>query len=102
MSHAMRKPVCRVSDRVRHKKGCTATEDSQSHKISDSGRRGIVLNDYVTKTKTGELPSSSDLLWRLQPGLCRAWRSGAVVRASDFGSRGPWFEPRPVHISLWP
>ena len=30
------------------------------------------------------------------------WRSGAVVRASDFGPRGPWFEPRPVHISLWP
>ena len=32
----------------------------------------------------------------------RGWRSGAVVRASDFGPRGPWFEPRPVHISLWP
>ena len=30
------------------------------------------------------------------------WRSGAIVRASDFGPRGPWFEPRPVHISLWP
>ena len=30
------------------------------------------------------------------------WRSGAVIRASDFGSRGPWFEPRLVHISLWP
>ena len=30
------------------------------------------------------------------------WRSGAVVRASDFGPRGPWFEPQPVHISLWP
>ena len=32
----------------------------------------------------------------------RRWRSGAVVRASDFGPRGPWFEPWPVHISLWP
>ena len=30
------------------------------------------------------------------------WRSGAVVRASDFGPRGPWFEPQPVHILLWP
>ena len=30
------------------------------------------------------------------------WRSGAVVRASDFGPRGPWFKPRLVHISLWP
>ena len=30
------------------------------------------------------------------------WRSGAVVRASDFGPRGPWFEPGPVYISLWP
>ena len=34
--------------------------------------------------------------------LGERWRSGAVVRASDFGPRGPWFEPRPVHISLWP
>ena len=35
--------------------------------------------------------------------LCKMrWRSGAVVRASDFGPRGPWFEPRPMHISLWP
>ena len=30
------------------------------------------------------------------------WRSGAVVRGSDFVPRGPWFETRPVHISLWP
>ena len=30
------------------------------------------------------------------------WRSGAVVRASEFGPRGPRFEPRPVHISFWP
>ena len=35
-------------------------------------------------------------------GSGERWRSGAVVRASDFGPRGPWFEPRPVHISLWP
>ena len=24
-----------------------------------------------------------------------------MVRASDFQPRGPWFEPRPVHILLW-
>ena len=35
-------------------------------------------------------------------GKKEVWRSGAVVRASDFGPRGPWFENRPVHISLWP
>ena len=29
-------------------------------------------------------------------------RSGAVIRVLDFGPTGPWFEPRPVHISLWP
>ena len=29
-------------------------------------------------------------------------RTGALVRASDFGPRGPWFEPRPVRRSLWP
>ena len=23
-----------------------------------------------------------------------------MVRASDFGPRGPWFEPLPVYISL--
>ena len=27
MSHVMRKPVFGVSDQVRHKPGCTATED---------------------------------------------------------------------------
>ena len=32
--------------------------------------------------------------------LERGW-SGAVVRASDFRPRGPWFEPRSVRISLW-
>ena len=30
------------------------------------------------------------------------WRGGAAVGALDFGPRGPWFEPQPVHISLWP
>ena len=25
-----------------------------------------------------------------------------MVRASDFGPRGPWFESRPVCLSLWP
>ena len=39
------------------------------------------------------------------PGLSKVkaiirWWSGAVVRASDFGPRGPWFEPWPVHILL--
>ena len=29
-------------------------------------------------------------------------RTGAVVRASDIGPRGPWFEPRSVRRSLWP
>ena len=47
------------------------------------------------------------LVWYRCPQFCHMsdmsrWRSGAVVRASDFGPRGPWFEPRPVHISLWP
>ena len=28
--------------------------------------------------------------------------TGAVVRASDFGPRGPWFDPRPVCLLLWP
>ena len=40
------------------------------------------------------------LTFFIKEGL-RGERSGAVVRASDFGPRGPWFESRPVHISLW-
>ena len=33
-----------VSDQVRHKPGCTATEDGKRLEISDLGRRGIVLS----------------------------------------------------------
>ena len=44
----MRKPVYLVSDLVRHKPGCTATEDCKSLVISYLGSRGIV---YVAKTK---------------------------------------------------
>ena len=34
----------RVSDQVRHKPGCTVTEDSQRLDISDLGSRRIVLS----------------------------------------------------------
>ena len=34
----------RVSDQVRHKPGCTATEDGWRLEISDLGSRGIVLS----------------------------------------------------------
>ena len=35
--------------------------------------------------------------------LVRAWgRTGAVVRASDFGPRGPWFDSWPLLSLLWP
>ena len=27
---------------------------------------------------------------------------GQWLGRRNFGPRGPWFEPRPVHISLWP
>ena len=43
LSLILRKPVFRVSDLVRHKPGCTATEDSLRLEISDLGNRGIVL-----------------------------------------------------------
>ena len=72
----MRKTVFGVFEQVQHKPGCTATEDGQKLEIPDLESRGIVLSVR--------------------------WWSGAVVRASDFGPRGPWFEPRLVHISLWP
>ena len=38
----MRKPVFGVSDQVRHKLGCTATEDGKRLEISDFGRKRIV------------------------------------------------------------
>ena len=40
----MRKPVFGVSDKVRHKPGCTATEDGQRLEILDMGTSGIVLS----------------------------------------------------------
>ena len=33
-----------VSDEVRHKPGCTVTEDGERLEISDLGSRGIVLS----------------------------------------------------------
>ena len=41
-------------------------------------------------------------IWESKRPEQNVYHGGAVVRASDFGPRGPWFEPRPVHISLWP
>ena len=38
------KPVSGVSVQVRHKPGCTTTEDDLKLKISDLERRGIVLS----------------------------------------------------------
>ena len=43
MRRVMRKPVFGVSGQVRHKPGCTTTEDSWRLEISDLERRGIVL-----------------------------------------------------------
>ena len=44
MSHDVRKPVFGVFDQVRHKPGCTATEDGWKLQISDLERRGIVVS----------------------------------------------------------
>ena len=44
MSLVVRKPVFGVSDQVRHKPGCTTTEDDKRLEISDLGSRGIVLS----------------------------------------------------------
>ena len=50
LSLVVRKPDFGVSDLVRHKRGCTATEDGQRLEISDLDRRGIVLS-LQRKTK---------------------------------------------------
>ena len=38
----MTKPVIRIVDKVRHKLGCTSTEDDKMLEISDVGSSGIV------------------------------------------------------------
>ena len=48
----MRKSVW-VSDPVRHKSDCTATENGQTLEILDLGSRGIVLNIYVYRENNG-------------------------------------------------
>ena len=47
----VRKPVFGVSDLVRHKPGCTATEDGYRLEVSDVGSRGIVYSIHIAKTK---------------------------------------------------
>ena len=42
MSCAIRKPDFGVSDQVKHKPGCTITDDGNRHEMSDLGRREIV------------------------------------------------------------
>ena len=44
MSRVTRKPVLSVSNHVRHKPGCTATEDGYMLEISDLGNSVIVLS----------------------------------------------------------
>ena len=44
LSLVVRKAVVGVSDEVRYKPGCTATEDGQRLEISNLGSRGIVLS----------------------------------------------------------
>ena len=43
MSRDARKPVFRVSDQVRHKPSCTATEVDEKFEVLDLTRRGIAL-----------------------------------------------------------
>ena len=45
LSLVVRKPVFGVSDQVRHKPGCTASEDDKKLEISDLESRGIVLSE---------------------------------------------------------
>ena len=42
LSCIARKPAFGVSDQVRHKQGCTITEDGSSLEISDFGSKGIL------------------------------------------------------------
>ena len=53
----MRKAVFGVSDQVRHKPGCTATEDGWRLEISDLGSRGIDPDCTICVAKTKALIS---------------------------------------------
>ena len=44
MSLVLRKPVVGVSDQIRHKSGCNATQDGLRLEISDLESKGIVLS----------------------------------------------------------
>ena len=48
-SRVARKPVFWISDQVRHKPGCTTTEDGLRLEISDLGRRDCTI--IVAKTE---------------------------------------------------
>ena len=47
MSRVARKTVFRVSDKVRHKLGCKATEDGWRLEILDLGSRGVLLSMFL-------------------------------------------------------
>ena len=77
------------------------------NEISDeqikSSKLNVNINCFLITNISGHPlkgPTYIRMLYHLEH-IAR-WRNGAVVRASDFGPRGPWFDPRPVHISLWP
>ena len=51
MSFVSRNPIFGVSDQVRHKPGCTATDNGQRLEISDLGSRVTESTIYIAKTK---------------------------------------------------
>ena len=55
----MRKQVFGASDQVRHKPGCTTTEDGWRLEILDLGSRGIVLSVYIKDKGADQLCSYS-------------------------------------------
>ena len=50
---------------------------------------GFVIQCLKYCSKHLEIRYDGKIAWQIRG------RSGAVVRASDFGTRGPWFEPWP-------
>ena len=101
-----RKPVFRVSDQVRHKSGCTATEHGKILEISDLNITYVAkANAMISCAVTMQLIYVFVFSHMHKSGFLMTWlnslsdtqggRTGAVVRTSDYGPRGPWFEPRP-------
>ena len=83
MSIVVRKPVFGVSDQVRHKPGCTATEDGYRLEILVLDRRGIALSVW-RKQGADQLRGYREADLRLCFLICRFSHNAARISTITF------------------